>query len=602
MADFELGLVRAQQGDLVGAIALWQNVQTREPNFSPAWFNAGLAHYKLAQYDQAVACLQQALRLDPNDPATLLNLGAALKRVDDVAGAIACYRTILSQDPGAIDARHNLANALEKVGGIIEAEDHLRTVVAAQPDNPNAWHSLGNILWEQNRLEDALVCYDRALALEPNHAEVRANRGAVWLSLAWLDRGFVEYEWRWRCLEIARGLPRHLGTIPLWLGDRPPSPERLAPFTVGDDPAWKRSQIPHVETGWGDLAGRTILLVGDMGLGDAIQFGRYASLLADRGARVWLEVAAPLRRLLATAPGVDRVLTGQAFLSQVPDSSPEAASPEAASLDPSLATQVDFWSPLMSLPAALGTTIATIPAVFPYLSPPTEPILAPRSPGTIARIGLVWNSGRVSATRRQRSCSLDLFLRDLVQPLNHAISRQDKHTQANTGGTARRGNAAGTQTMAPTIEWVALQKERSDLEMAQLADHKITDCSELLRDFADTAAAIADLDLLISVDTSVAHVAGAINRPVWILLPWLADWRWGRRVDRPAQRPGATPAGPPPPVQANSPYLGPAIAAETNAWYDSVRLIRQPHLGDWPGAIAQVRQLLASVMLLDDSL
>ncbi len=463
MSDRALRLAR--QGQLAEAIALWQAVIAHQPEDWATWKNLGIAYFRLEDFRQAIACYERAIALKPTDLGLRINLGAALRQAGQLAAAVTQYQQAIAQDPSYLDAHRNLANVLEKLGELVAAEIHIRLVLDGLPDCPKALHSLGNILWEQGRYEDAIVQYDRALAQQPDFHEAIANRGLVRMTLGDWARGLVDYEHRWFCVETARGLPP-------------------VPFP---QPVWDGSQ---------DLQGKTILLYCDMGFGDALNFVRYAPLVAARGARVLLEAPPALARLFGMVAGVDRLIARG-----------EAAPP------------FDYWSPLMSLPAAFQTTPSTIPATIPYLQPPTEgPTIPPRSPHR-RRVGIVWASGKTGATARKRSTTIAAW-QDLLA--------------------------------LPNLDFFALQKELEPAEATWLTDRGVMLLGDRLGDFADTAGAIAQLDLVISVDTAVAHVAGALGRPVWILLPAVPDWRW-------------------------------LLTGDRTPWYPTARLFRQPKIGDWSG-------------------
>ena len=466
----------ARRGEWAAAIALWQPAIAQTPGDWALWKNLGIAYHRLGDLGQAIAAYEQAIALRPDNPGLYVNLGAALKQAQQLPAAVAQYQRAIELDPAHLDAHRNLANALEKLGELIPAEIHIRRVLAALPDCPKALHSLGNILWEQGRYEDAIAHYDRALAIEPGFHEAIANRGMVHMTLGDWARGLVDYEHRWFCVETARGLPPVPFPQPVWTGQQ-------------------------------DLRGQTILLYADMGFGDALNFVRYVPLVAARGARVLLESPKPLARLFGTVAGVDRVV----LRGETPP-------------------PFDYWSPLMSLPAALGTTPATIPATIPYLRSPINP---PPLPVPIAtdrpRVGFVWASGKTGATARKRSTDLAQW---------EALLR------------------------LPGYQFLSLQTDCSPEEMAWLADRGIPALGDRFGDFADTAGAIAQLDWVITVDTATAHLAGAIGKPVWILLPAVPDWRW-------------------------------LLKTETSAWYPSARLFRQPRIGDWRSVFDRLYRELA---------
>jgi Flp pilus assembly protein TadD len=481
----------ARQGNLRDAIALWQQLTQIDPQGAATWNNLAIAHYKLGSYGDAIAAGQRAVALDPHHAGYRVNLGAALKKLDELELAVQHYRQALTLERDRPDARRNLANALEKLGEVIEAETLLRGLLETDPTNAELHHAIGNVLWEQGRYEDAIVCYRTALTHRPHFPEVRTNLGMVLLTLGDWRRGLPEYEQRWQCVEIVGSMQR-----PRQGQMDPGQPSPLS--TKG----WEMQPYPQpMWDGQRAIAGHTLLLYADMGLGDAINFVRYVPQLADRGARILLDCPAPLERIFATVSGIDRIIRRQ-------DSPPP----------------FDEWCPLMTLPAALGTTPATIPWTGPYLQAPSSPDpLPPPHRDRDRRIGLVWASGK-SASRRKRSCPLEQLLR---------LSKLSN------------------------VTLYSLQKDPTPQETQALGAAGAIDLNPRLGDLMDTASAIAQLDLVVTVDTAVAHLAGALGKPVWILLPHVPDWRWLLGRDR------------------------------TN-WYPTARLWRQPHLGAWDRVITQV--------------
>lgn len=487
----------ARQGNLQDAIALWQQLAQIDPQGAATWNNLAIAHYKLGAYGEAIAAGQRAVAIDPDHAGYRVNLGAALKKLDELELAVEHYRHALRLERDRADARRNLANALEKLGEVIEAETLLRGLLETDPTNAELHHAIGNVLWEQGRYEDAIVCYRTALTHRPHFPEVRTNLGMVLLTLGDWRRGLPDYEQRWQCVEITGSM------TPRWQ-------------CHAGDGYWQdlelqnRTATPYPQPMWDGhraIAGRTLLLYADMGLGDAINFVRYVPQLADRGARILLDCPAPLERIFATVSGIDRIVRRQ---------------------DPP--PPFDEWCSLMTLPAVLGTTPDTIPWTGPYLQAPTphEPLPPPHRDRD-RRIGIVWASGK-SASRRKRSCPLEQLLR--LSELSN-------------------------------VTLYSLQKDPTPQEAHALGAAGAIDLNDRLGDLADTARAIAQLDLVVTVDTAVAHLCGALGKPVWILLPHVPDWRW-------------------------------LLGRDRTAWYPSARLWRQPHLGDWNRVITQIVDSLGS--------
>ncbi len=390
---------------------------------------------------------------------------------------------MLRLDPDHANATLNLGVIRQSLGHLEEAETLYRRARALGADEPRVCNNLALALAELGRLEAAeLVCRD-ALVANPDYAEAAVNLGMILLAQFRMEEGWPWYEARWRVQPLVS--LRHLPAETRWTGMEP-------------------------------IAGKTILLMGEQGFGDDLQFCRYAPRVAGLGARVVLAVPATLSRLLGSLAGVAQVVSQE---------------------DPLPA--FDLHCPLMSLPMAFATTEQTIPSQVPYLAADPDEIASwhasiptpgTREDGTSGlRIGLVW----AGASRPQ-------------QPHAAAIDR-------------RRSMAM--EQMAPLGElpghvFVSLQLGPPAAEIDS-ASFPLIDVASRLNDFADTAALVAALDLIITVDTAVAHLAGALGKPVWLLSRHDACWRWGRDRD-------------------DSP------------WYPTMRLFRQTTPGDWAGVMERV--------------
>jgi hypothetical protein len=360
-----------------------------------------------------------------------------------------------------------------ELGRYEEAVASYRQALALKPDHVDAHNNLGLSLRDLNRHEEALPCFEIAQAIKPDHVDAHVNEALVRLALGDYASGWKKYAWRLLTANFSKGKKRP--AQPLWLDQ------------------------------W-DIAGKTVLLHGEQGLGDTIQFARYVPLVAQRGARIILAVQRPLTALMVTLAGAS-IVRGQG----------EPVPP------------FDGFCPLPTLPLVFRTSVETIPADVPYLSAPADR-LAKWRPVVDAlprpRVGLMWTRGPSPHDRRSLPLRLLLPLLEL-----------------------------------PDIQFVALQKELPDGEAALFASAGVPFLGEHLTDLADTAAIIAMLDLVITIDTSIVHVAGALGKPTWVLLPFSADWRWLRqRNDSP--------------------------------WYPTARLFRQAAPGDWQSVVNQVATAL----------
>ncbi|WP_190274165.1 tetratricopeptide repeat protein [Geitlerinema sp. PCC 7407] len=465
------GNVLRELGQMPAAVQHYQRAIALDPRYGEAYCNLGSVLHAQEQFAAAVTQYRQALQHKPSLLEAHYNLGAALQKLNQFDAALECYQRAIALQPDAPQPYQNLGTALQELGRYEEAIAAYQQAIALDPALADAFYNLGNGQMEQGKLQEAIAAFDRALILRPDYADAHFGKALALFLGGDLAAGFAEYEWRWQ----------------RWV-------EEGQPPTAFAQPRWDGQ----------DLQGKTILLHSEQGFGDAIQFIRYAPLVKALGGRVIAGCKPPLRRLFATVPGVDQVLTEG---DRVPS--------------------FDLYCPLLSLPRVLGTTLATIPAQVPYVAAPPPPVELPISGAY--RVGIVWAGSPTHRKDRSRSCPLEEFL-----PLFEL----------------------------PGTEWYSLQKGDRAADLAGFR-HQVTDLGQYCQDFADTAALIAQLDLVISVDTSVAHLAGALGKPVWVLLATNPDWRW--LLER-----------------ADSP------------WYPTARLFRQRRWGAWRPVFAQVAQALGS--------
>lgn len=460
----------------------------------------GNALFRLGEWEQAAARYREALALAPSVAETHFSLANALARLGDAPAAIAALREALAHDPGHAGARTNLGNMLRAAGQPEAALDEYRRALYLRPQDPAARYNLGTALADLDRLEEALVWF--AQAAEAGHVPALTAMGTAHLQLG---EPMVALHW----FRAAHRSGDRSGASKLGEG--------LSLLTLGDlragwegyeaRPVTQAFQAAGATPRWDgsqEVRGRTVLVWAEQGLGDSIQFARYLPLLRGRGARVVLAAQAPLHALLAPLAD-EMVATG-------------------ASLSP------DLHCPLPSLPRAFATSLATIPARVPYLhAPPARPAHREQPPGATLHVGLAWAGNPDFARDRHRSLPLA---------------------------------AIATLLALPGIAWHVLQKDLRDGDAAALAALPgVQVPGPGFTDFADTASCVAGLDLVISADTSVAHLAGALGRPCWIMLPHAADFRWLRDRD-------------------DSP------------WYPTARLFRQARRGDWAGVVANVAAAL----------
>jgi tetratricopeptide (TPR) repeat protein len=455
---------------------------------------------------EARSCLEQAIRLDPDLAIAHHDLGEVLAKMGEAEMAIHSYNRALECNPGQVSSYNNIANLLVAQGRNEEAEQYFtkglsldphhaeiyfnlanlyntkdrfedavrlyRKAVAVRPGFPEAWDSLGLALNDSGRSQEAIVCFDRAVELRSDWLQPVWNRAITQLKMGRFEEGWADYESR---LKIPRITPSRVFEAPRWDG---------RPFR-----------------------GQRLLLVAEQGLGDTIQFVRFASLAKALGGEVLIECQPELARLMRLYPHVDRVLV------------------RGERLPP-----CDWYTPLMSLPSLLKIDLDTIPRKVPYFR--VESVVE-LSPSENLRVGLAWAGNPKHSYDRRRSCRFA----DVVELL------------------ATEG-----------IEWVNLQQTIPEEDLSAVAEHpEMLLTTHSFQDLYSTAQWMRSLDLVISVDTVIAHLAGSLNIPVWILLSSACDWRWlAEREDSP--------------------------------WYPSAVLFRQRSFRDWREVVARIKTRLQDLV------
>ena len=501
------------------ALASFDRALAVQPDHAGAHYNRGVALHALERLDEALASYDRALALRPDYAEALANRGVVLQALRRFDEALASYDRALAALPDSAEVHVRRGEVLFELRRFPEALTSCDRALALSPDSPEAHCNRGNALSMLERFDEALASYDRALALRPDYADAYANRGVTLLALKEFDAALRCHE---RALALQPDFPEahcNEGFCRLLLGD----------FERGwaKHPwLWQTKQLKHAKrsfaeppwTGSEDIAGKTVLLYAEHGLGDTIQFCRYAPGVAARGARVILEVQRPLRDLTCSLVTHSLADTLQVV-------------PRGDTLPP-----FDMQCSLLGLPLACGTRLATIPSEAPYLHPSAPAVAdwnARLPPRTRPRIGLAWSGDPTHQNDHNRS----IALADLLPAL--------------------QGSDA-------TL--VSVQREVRPADAAVLQGRNdIVHFGEALQDFSDTAALIANLDLVIAVDTSVAHLAGALAKPVWVLLPFIPDWRW--LLDR-----------------------------DDSPWYPTARLFRQDDSRRWDGAVARLGAALHDFM------
>lgn len=458
-----------QQGQFQTGADLLRQSLAQNPRQPEVAYNFGYALQQLGLLDQAALAYGQAIVLAPQDADALMARGHVLATQKRLAEAEADFSRALKLRPQDADAWNNYGNTLLELEKASEALVAYDKALGLRSGFAQAFFNKGKALGALERTTDAAAAYEAALAINPNYEEAKWHLSWVYLVLGDFERGWRLFEARWTVPTL--GNQRRYLQLPQWLGQE-------------------------------SIAGKSLLLYAEQGLGDTLQFCRYVPVLQSMGAKVSLAVQAPLVSLLAN---------------QWPDVIVADAFPDTSGFD--LAT------PLMSLPLALGTRLETIPADVPYLH---VKALEQRC-GDRPRIGLVWSGSAGHKNDKNRSIPLAA-----MQPLFEVA-----------------------------VDWVCLQPELRDSDLAWLTEHpEVVLERPVLSDFADTACLIRNLDWVVTVDTAVAHLAGALGKPVWILLPTGADYRW-------------------------------LLERSDSPWYPSARLFRQQQPGDWSGVVSELGRVLS---------
>ena len=491
-------------GQFESALASYDSAIQLRPGHAETHLNRGIALKELGEYMLAIGSYDQAIALNPGFMTAYANRGAALAALKQHESAIASFDHAIRLNPGIAYTNLHRGISLHALGRYQEAAGSYRTAIALDPVNAEAHHYLGISLIQLRQHEAAIASIDQAIALKPGFADAYVNRALVFHEIRQHQAAMENYK---QAIALQPGLRiahRKLTNPYLLLGDYEKGWEEFEWRLRNDEgEGYQRTFKEPRWFGQESLAGKTILLHSEQGLGDTIQFCRYAKLVADLGARVILEIQKPLAKLFANLDGVAMLVTRGSVL-----------------------PPFQFHCPLMSLPLAFRTRLNTIPASGGYLKADAGKIEVWRARlgiRTKPRVGLVWSGNPVQKNNHNRSIPLAVL----------------------------------TGLLDSQFEYVSLQKDAKEDDRKILAAHPAIRCFEL-DDLSDTAALCELLDLVISVDTSVAHLAGALGRLVWIPLGFNADWRY--LLER-----------------ADSP------------WYASARLYREDRLKGWNAVVANIR-------------
>jgi tetratricopeptide (TPR) repeat protein len=498
---YRLGANLLQAGQPGPAAGAFERALRLDPEFPEALFQLGNAFHQMGRPGEAAEAYRQSLALDPRHPEAHYNLGVALMMTQRLEEARASFEQAVRLKPDYAEAHNNLGILRHSLGAPEDAVHHYREALRAAPEYLDARYNLGRALQDSGDLEEAARAFHAVIERQPGHAEAHHDLGNVLLALGSVDRAAAAFRHALKHDPGHRESRFGRGLVELTRGH----------FRAGWEGYESRALPPALACPRWDglpLKGRSIVLQTEQGFGDAIQFIRYAARFKELGGVVVAACRQPLHRLMLTARGVDAVTL-------------ETGTPAGA----------DCYFPLLSSPAVFGADLDTIPHDVPYFeiaaAPKREWEARLRAPAGHLRVGLAWAGNPKHKNDRNRS----------IPPERLA---------------ALRG--------IPNTTFYSLQKELGPggepaLGLAPLGGE--------LTDFAETAALITRLDLVITVDTAVAHLAGALCRPVWTLLPYAPDWRW--MLDR-----------------------------EDSPWYPTMRLFRQPSRGEWTPVVERLREALAN--------
>jgi tetratricopeptide (TPR) repeat protein len=545
-ARFHLGLGNAFRGlgQFEQALAAYRKALALEPNFAEAYSNIAGVLQAAGKLGDAEAHYERALAIQPDYVAAHFNLGMVRQGLGNLEGASACFRRVLELRPGFAEAHNSLGVILRRQDRLEEAKVRYELALAERPDYADAYSNLGVLLRQMGKFDDSAKCLTKALSLRPNSAGVLDNLGNTLRDLGRLEESAACHERAIALLPNSVNAYNNLGYTRRKQGKLKEARESFKRARALDpasaDVRWNLSLLDLLEgdfaEGWRgyesrhdrkesrprsfakpiwrgkplQLQGARILLHSEQGFGDSIQFVRYVPMVQAAGGTVILNVPSSLRRLVEAMPGVG-----------------------ALTVEGDPLPEFEWHCPLLSLPLALKTAVDTIPSKVPYLKVPEgalEAALQLTWPDRKLRVGVVWSGNPKCTEDQTRSVPLASF-----EPLLSLGGVQFFSLQM----------GAAAESLDP-MRWA------------------MTDLRPAIRDFADTAALMQQLDLVLTVDTAVAHLAGALAKPTWLLLPFAPDWRW--LLDR-----------------------------EDSPWYPTMRIFRQKRPGDWQEVIERVRRELCSL-------
>ncbi len=506
-----------QNGNFQGAVASYEAVLESDPSNVDILSNMGNAYQSLGQYDNAQAAYHRALAIDPNHAISLTNLGGLLVQQKKYADAAALFIKVVAMSPKLPEVHYNLGSALYELGDLEAALRCFNHALQLNEKFDLAYIYKGNALIGLHRYDEAVTAYDTALQLNPKRGETYFSRGNAYKKMREYRAAMADFM---HAIEYRPDFAKaywNLGLMLLVLGEleqgwklhewRWKLPELGLKQHHFSQPLWLGEE---------NIIGKHLFICDEQGAGDKIQMMRYAPILANLGVQVSIEVPRPLLQLAESlGPHVTVIAEGER------------------------PSSFDVYCPYMSLPLAMGTRLDNIPAEVPYLRASEKSVqnwnekVKPLPIGKSLRVGLAWSGAAIHTNDKNRSMSLEV-----LYPL-----LENEH-----------------------IEFFSLQKEyrSADQTLMQALQGKIQDYSDLLNNFSDTAALIEKMDVVVSVDTSIAHLAGAMGKPVMLMLPHTPDFRW--LIDR-----------------------------HDSPWYPTMHLFRQNSPANWADVIKEIDGVLKSL-------
>ncbi len=517
---YNLGNVYLKVDRPADAVASFQKALALKPDYAPAYNSLGNACAMQGELEPAITNYRKAIDLKPEFAEAFFNLGNTLRKMGQSAAAIESFQQAIRLQDNFHEACNNLGNLFQDLGDLETAKKNYLQALRTKANFPEAHYNLGNILQKQGQTAAAVVCFKEALRLKPTFAEAHSNLGNAYKELGRYRDAMHHYN---RAITLQPELAEANFNRSIVFLLRQDFRRGWEGFEWRFKQLNRKSIYPHQFRAprWDGafFKDRRLLVHCEQGFGDTLQFIRYLPMVKARGGTLIFETRKELIEISKTLPCIDLLIE------RSPDGNPDLA--------------FDFHAPIMSLAAIFQTTFDTIPADVPYLfakdSTAARWCQRMASPETKLKVGIVWAGKPGHTNDHNRSCDLKLFA-----PLGRI----------------------------PGLQLYSLQKGAAVSQLRQLpANLSIPNLGEEFIDFEDTAGAVENLDLIISVDTAVAHLAGAMGKPTWLLLPFVPDWRW--LLDR-----------------------------DDTPWYPGMRLFRQPKIGDWHPVFQKVAESLKELLML----